>query len=116
MIVGIQGTSSFDDYQVFLRAMAVSLSGLLAEDKEFNIYSAGPGVINNMASEFTNLSERGLKSRGKKIKFYKVSPSWMSENLESLDQFVFLSKPKEPLSKLATEAQHKNIDVGFYRH
>jgi hypothetical protein len=116
MIVAVQGTSSFDDYQVFLRAMGVALSSLTSEDPEFLIYSAGPASVNSMVSEFANISERGMKSRKKKIKFYKVAPSWISENLESFNYFAFLSKPSEPLSRLAEEAQLKNIDVGIYRY
>jgi hypothetical protein len=116
MIVGVQGTSSFDDYQVFLRAMAVALSGLKEEDPYFYIYSAGPANINMMAMEFTNLSERGMKSRGKKIKLEKIPPSWISENISEIDHFAFLSKPKEPVSKLVQEIQLKGIDVGLYRH
>ena len=31
MIIGVQGTSGFDDYKVFLRAMAVAMSALQSE-------------------------------------------------------------------------------------
>ncbi len=89
MIVGVQGTSSFDNYNVFLRSMAVALSELLEEDKNFHIYSAGPNNINMMAMEFANLSEKGMKSRGKSIKFIKVTPQWLEENIsEPLCLFV----------------------------
>ena len=116
MIVAVQGTSSFDDYSVFLRAMGVALSSMPDNDKEFLIYSAGPIKINSMVSEFSNISEKGLKSRGKKLKNYKVAPSWLSENMEFVDYFVYLSKPKESVSKLVSEAQLKNIEVGIYRY
>ena len=43
---------------------------LNSEDKEINIYSVGPSQINSFVSEFSNLSERGLKARGKKIKYF----------------------------------------------
>jgi hypothetical protein len=46
-------------------------------DKEFVIYSAGPARINSFVSEFSNLSERGMKARGRKIKFYKVANAWL---------------------------------------
>ena len=36
MIVAVQGTHDFEDYNVFLRAMAVALSCLPVDDKEFN--------------------------------------------------------------------------------
>jgi hypothetical protein len=116
VIIGVQGTTGFDDYNIFLRAMAVAMSGIPHEDPYFYIYSAGPAKINAMVSEFSNLSERGLKARGKKIKFYNVAPSWIEENFDSINHFAFLSNPKEPVSKLVAVAQHKNIDVGIYRH
>ena len=52
MIVGVQGTNSFNNYNVFLRSMAVALSELLEEDKKFYIYSAEPENYNMMAMEF----------------------------------------------------------------
>jgi hypothetical protein len=116
VIVVIQGTQAFTDYQVFLRAMGVAMSAIKDDDPYFYVYSAGPGNINAMASEFTNLSERGMKARGKKIKLYKVAPSWVEENINDVNYFAFLSNPKEPVSKLAATAQLKNIDVGLFRY
>lgn len=116
MIVAVQGTSEFTDYQVFLRAMSVALSGMHPDDKEFLIYSAGPANVNSFVSEFSNLSERGMKSRGRKIKFYKVPPSWIEENMEYVNYFAFLSKPKEQKSKLVISAESKNVEVGIFRY
>ena len=116
MIVAVQGTHDFEDYNVFLRAMAVALSCLPEEDKEFNIYSAGPAKINSFVSEFSNLSERGMKARGKKIKFYKVAPVWMQENLNQINYFAFLSKPNEKTTRLVSEAQLKNVEVGIFKY
>lgn len=116
MIVGVQGTSSFTDYQVFLRAMGVAMSSMQQEDQYFYIYSAGPVNINSMATEFVNLSERGMKSRGKKIKMYKVPPSWISENIKDINYFAYLSTPNDPKSKLVNEAQLNNIEVGIFRY
>lgn len=116
MIVAVQGTKDFDDYQVFLRAMGVAMSSMKDEDKEFLIYSAGPAKINSMVSEFSNLSERGMKARGKKIKFFKVPVSYIEENMEQVSYLAFLSKPKEPVSNLVASAELKNIEVGIYRY
>ena len=116
MIVGVQGTSSFKDYNVFLRAMAVAMSALPENDPYFYIYSAGPANVNSMVSEFTNLSERGMKSRGKRIKFYKVPPSWIQENIKEVNYFAFLSTPKEQTSKLVADAQLNNIEVGIFKY
>jgi hypothetical protein len=114
MIVGVQGTSSFDNYQIFLRSMAVALSELLENDKDFHIYSAGPNNINMMAMEFSNLSEKGMKSRGKTIKFFKVSPQWLEENISEVNHFAFLSNPKEPVSKIVHVSKLNNINTNVY--
>jgi len=116
MIVAIQGTNAFDDYNVFLRAMGVAMSGMHEEDKEIYLYSAGPAKINAMVSEFSNLSERGLKARGKKIKYFKVPQYWLEENITSINYVAFLSKPKEPLSKLVTSAELNSVEVGIFRY
>jgi hypothetical protein len=116
MIVAVQGTTEFDDYQVFLRSMSVALSGMQPDDKELIVYSAGPVKINSFVSEFCNLSERGMKARGKKIKFYKAPPSWIEENMPIVNYFAFLSKPGESTSKLLKVAELNNIEVGIFRY
>mgnify|MGYP000011390378 FL=1 len=118
MIVGVQGTSSFTDYNVFLRAMAVAMSNLKQDDKTFDLYSAGPGNINAMVSEFVNLSERGMKARGKKIKYHMVPPSEIDEKMyvAGIDYFVFLSNPNEQKSKLVYQAEQNQIDVGIFQY
>lgn len=116
MIVGIQGTSSFDDYKVFLRAMAVTMSSLKEEDTNFYLYSAGPANINLMVMEFANLSERGLKARGKKIKYKAVPPSWISENMIDINYFAFLSKETEKVSNLIEDAKNNNVEHGIFRY
>jgi hypothetical protein len=116
MIVAVQGTKEFNDYNVFLRAMSVALSGMKEDDNEFIVYSVGPAKINNFVSEFCNLSERGMKARGKKIKFYNTAPSWLDTNIDQLNYFAFLSKPNEQKSKLVKAAELKNIEVGIFRY
>jgi hypothetical protein len=116
MIIGVQGTSSFEDYNVFLRAMAVAMSGMKSEDKFFDLYTAGPVKVNSMVSEFVNVSERGMKSRGKKIRSFKVPPSWIEDNMESINYLAFFSKPKENASHLVKIAEEKNVEVGIFRY
>jgi hypothetical protein len=116
MIVGVQGTKGFRDYQVFLRAMGVALSSMSNEDKELNIYSVGPSNINSMATEFTNLSERGMRSRGKKIKLYKVPVQWLEENMSYVNYFAFLGSEGERSSRLASVAESMNIETGIFRY
>lgn len=116
MNVVVQGTNEFEDYNIFLRAMGVAMSGMTADDKELNIYSVGPAKINSMVLEFCNLSERGMKARGKKIKHYKVPQSWVEENMHYMNYFAYLSKPKQTNSKLVAKAELQNIEVGLFRY
>ena len=116
MIVAVQGTKEFNDYNVFIRAMGVAMSGMKEEDTEFTIYSVGPARINSMVSEFTNLSERGMKARGKKIKFYKAHSSWIEENMSYINYFAFLSAANQSQSKLINVAESNNVEVGIFRY
>ncbi len=116
MIVGIQGSKTFSDYNVFLRAMGVALSSLPEEDTDILVASAGPLNINNMGMEFVNISERSLKARGIKIKLIKVPPSWIKDNIHSIDYFAYFSKPKESVSELVDLAEAKDVQVGVYRY
>jgi hypothetical protein len=115
MIVAVQGTKDFDDYSIFIRAMGVAMCNMQDSDKEFVIYSAGPARVNSFVSEFSNLSERGMKARGRKIKFYKVANVWLEENIDQIDYVAFLSKPKESGSKLVDLAEKNNVEVGLFR-
>jgi hypothetical protein len=116
MIVGIQGNSEFKDYTVLLRGMAVAMSMINPKDSNFDIYSAGPGNVNDMVSEFVNLSERGLKSRGKKIKVYKVAPSWISDNINDFNYIAYFASGNEQTSKLVDVAKTNNIEVGIFKY
>ena len=115
MNVVVHGTNEFTDYNIFLRAMGVAMSSMKEDDKELNVYSLGPVKINSMVSEFCNLSERGMKARGKKIKYYKVPFSWVNENMEYMDYFAFLSKPKQPISKIIATAELQGKEIGIFR-
>jgi hypothetical protein len=96
--------------------MGVAMSGMQENDVELNIYSAGPAKINSMAMEFVNLSERGMKARGRKIKLHKVPMYWVEENMKYINYFAFLSKPKQTVSKLVAKAELQNVEVGIFRY
>jgi hypothetical protein len=116
MRIGIQGTRNFNDYTIFLRAMGTAMSSMTPEDNELFIYTAGPMQINQMAMEFSNVSERSLKARGIKIKLFKVPPSYIKNNIHDIDYFAFFSKPKETVSDIVDVAEAKDISVGIYRY
>jgi len=116
MIVGIQGTRNFSDYQILMRAMGSALYSLPEDDKEFFIYSAGPANINSMATEFSNITERSLKAIGIKSKLFRVPPSNIKEKIQEIDYFIFLSKPGEATSDLVDVAESASVEVGIYRY
>jgi hypothetical protein len=116
MIVGVQGTPAFQDYNVFMRAMGVALSGMKDDDKELLVYTFGPVNINGFTAEFCNLSERGMKARGKRIRFFKVPTSWGTEHMNSIDYFAFFSLPKESYSNLMNFAEAMGVESGVFRY
>ena len=118
MMAVVQGTNEFSDYTVFLRAMGVILSGMGTEDKELVLYVVGSksSKISEFAMEFCNLSERGMKGRGKKIKMYKTTDSWVSEYLSQMNYFAFFSNSKQPLSSLAKNAKDNGVEVGIFQY
>jgi hypothetical protein len=116
MNVVVQGTKEFSDYNIFLRAMGVALSGLPEADKYFNIYSVGPSQINSFTAEFSNRSENNLKQRGIKIRFYRVPVSFIEENVEYFNYFAFLSNEKEKPSRLVAQMELSGVETGIFRY
>lgn len=116
MNVGLQGSRSFDDYAVFMRAMGVALSPLKYDDDSLTIYCAGPAKLNNFATGFVNLSEDGMKARGMSIKLRKVPLSWLAENMNTMDYFAFLASPQEHWSRLTHVADESGCEVGVFQY
>jgi hypothetical protein len=117
-MVVVQGTNEFNDYGIFLRAMGVMLSSMPEDDKEFVVYSVGSkeSKIHHFAMEFCNLSEKGMKGRGKKIKTYKAIDDWIKEFILNMNYFAFFSQPKQQLSSLAKAAQSSNVELGIFQY
>jgi hypothetical protein len=116
MIVGVEGSRNFTDYSIFLRGMRTALSSMKENDKQFTIMSAGPVRTNEMVMEFSNVSERTLKSLGIKVKVVKVPHKWFLKNMHVIDHFLYFTLPKETISELVREAEDKDVDVGVYRY
>jgi hypothetical protein len=115
MNVAVQGTKSFVDYNVFMRAMGVALSSVGSDD-EFNVYTAGPTQVNSFTSEFCNMSENGLKRRGIKVRFFKVPTSYLQENADTFNYFAFLSAPNERPSSLVSYMDLMGVETGIFRY
>lgn len=117
MIVAIQGSKSFNDYQVFLRGIGTALREIASDtEKEFIVFTAGPKNINEFVQEFMNVNERSLKAYGIKSKIVKIPPSWIENHLNEVDYLLYFSKPKESLPPIVEAAEAKDIEVGVYRY
>lgn len=116
MMVVVQGTKEFSDYNVFLRAMAVALTNLHEDDPYFYVYTLGGKNINEFVFEFCNLSERNMKARKKKIKYYTVPNSWVEENMHEINYFAYLYTPGQTISKIAQTAQNAGVELGLFQY
>tara|TARA_R110000803_G_scaffold208395_2_gene277027 strand:- start:123 stop:467 length:345 start_codon:yes stop_codon:yes gene_type:complete len=114
MNIVVQGTKEFSDYNVFMRAMGVALSGI--KDEEFNVYSVGPAKINSFTAEFCNISKNSLRQRGIKTKFYRVPQSFVEDRINTVDYVIFLSNTNQKPSKLVSYAELSGVDVGLFRY
>lgn len=116
MIIAVEGTKTFDNYDIFMRAMGVALSKPEV-DQDIQVWSLGPHKINSFTASFCNSSESFLKNKGFRISFYKVAHSWVAENLQSVNYYAFFSLPKEPESRMCKAAQELGVgEVGIFRY
>jgi len=115
MIIAVEGTKSFSDYDIFMRAMTIALTN--NTDSEISVWSAGPHTINSFTAAFCNSSENFLKQKGFKIKFSKAPAFWVADNLSHVNYFAFFSAPKESLSRLAKQAELiESCELGIFRY
>lgn len=116
MIIAVEGSKTFDNYDIFMRAMGVALSKPMSSN-EIQVWSLGPHKINSFTASFCNSSESFLKNKGFKINFYKVSHAWVAENLSSVNYYAFFSLPKDQESRMCKAAQDiEGCEVGIFRY
>lgn len=116
MIIVVEGTKSFSDYEIFMRAMGVALSSPNV-DSDIQVWSVGPHKINSFTASFCNSSENFLKQKGFKVSFYKVDAGWVAQNINSVNYYSFFSLPKENVSRLCQLAQTiSTCEVGIFRY
>lgn len=117
MIIVVEGTKSFRDYEIFMRAMSVGLSNVKPEDKDIQIWSIGPHAINGYTAAFCNSSENYLKQKGFKISFSKVDFRWVEQNLEYVNYYAFFSNSNERISKLADKAKlQEGLELAIFKY
>ena len=116
MIIVVEGTKEFDNYEEFMRGMGVALSSEIV-DPNINVWSLGPHKINSFTAAFCNSSESFLKNKGYKIKFHKVNAVWTAENLSFVNYYLYFSLPNEPVSRMCKAAQDiEGCEVAIFRY
>jgi hypothetical protein len=116
MIIVVEGTKTFSDYEIFMRAMTVAMSAPIFNG-EIQVWSLGPHKINNFTAAFCNSSENYLKQKGFKVFFSKVNTDWVKTHVASVDYYAYFSLPKEPLSKFAVYMENQeDVEMGIFRY
>lgn len=115
MIIGVQGTKSFSDYETFMRAMGVALSQ--PNNESFiEVWSAGPHKINSFTAAFCNSAENYLKQKGYKVSFKKVPQDFIRDNMGDISYLAYFSTKNEKPSSLVAQAEMSDVEVGIYRY
>ena len=117
MIIAVEGTKTFSDYDVFMRAMGVALSAEYV-DSRIEVWSAGPQNVNRFTAAFCNSSENYLKQKGFKISFKRFPISHIRSSMGQVDYFAFFCKPnqKNTESKLLSTAEYYQVESGVYKY
>jgi hypothetical protein len=114
VIIAVEGTKKFSDYETFMRAMGVALSQPNDEDI-IEVWSAGPYKINNFTAAFCNSAENYLKQKGFKVMFRKVPPDYIEENIDYVSYLAFFSTRNEKPSKLVASAELNKVETGIFK-
>lgn len=117
MVIVVEGSKAFNDYEIFTRAMGVALSNKKDIGNEIQVWSLGPHKINSFTASFCNITENFLKSKGFKVSFSKINNDWVRKNIDFVDYYAFFSLPKEPLSKFAVYMeQQEGLEARAFRY
>jgi hypothetical protein len=114
MIIAVEGTKGFTDYETFMRAMGVALSQPNNENV-IEVWSAGPHKINSFTAAFCNSAENYLKQKGFKVIFKKLPASYISENISYVSYFAHFANKNDKPSRITAEAELAGIEVGIFR-
>ena len=121
MNIVVYGTDKFQDYNTFMRAIVVAIDELMPlNDTKINLYSCGGYKTNQFTAEFINRSERFLKQKGMKPRYFIVPKRNMVERFDEYDvnMVLFLSAKSEnleALDPLVSKAESKDINVAIYK-
>ena len=114
MIICIEGSRSFDDYDVFMRAMGVALSGA-KPDSNVAIWVINSHKLNNFARSLFDIKESHFKSHKIKARVVPVTRHYAELRLADIDYFVYCCRKRDKVSSLVAEAELLDTEVGVFR-
>lgn len=114
MIIVVEGTKSFNNYDTFVRAMGVALSSI-KNDNSVEIWSIGPHNVNNYTAAFCNITENYLRQKGIKISFHRMHHSVAENNMHRVNYYAFFGDKKDPVSKICASAELNGVETGIFR-
>ena len=115
MVIVVEGTKAFDNYETFMSGMTTALS-IPNLNNEITVWSLGPHKINSFTAAFCNSAENYLKQKGFKVSFSKINQDWVRTNIEYVDYYALFTLPKEPVTKFFTYMEHQeNVKTGIFR-
>jgi len=121
MNIIVNGTEKFQDYNTFMRAIVVAIDELMKpDDNKINVYSCGGYKTNQFAAEFINRSERFLKQKGIKPRYFIVPKRDVVERFDDYDpdMVVFLSGKSENIEvidSLISQANLRDTEIRIYK-
>lgn len=121
MNIIVNGTEKFQDYNTFMRAIVVAIDELLTQDdNKINVYSCGGYKTNQFTAEFINRSERFLKQKGIRPRYFIVPKRDVVEKFDdySPDMVIFLSGKSEnieTIDNLVSQANLRDTEVRVYK-
>lgn len=114
MIIAVEGTKLFSDYETFMRAMGVALSEL-KQSEPIEVWSAGPHNVNNFTAAFCNSAENYLRQKGHKISFKKLPHTVIADRIAEINYFAFFTRKNEKNSKLLAAAELSGVETGIFK-
>lgn len=115
MIIAVEGTKQFEDYETFMRAMGVALSQP-NDENIIEVWSAGPHKINSFTAAFCNSAENYLKQKGFRVHFKKLPAKYIEENINYVTYFAHFGSRSDTKSRLTAAAELADIEVGIFRN
>ena len=115
MIIVVEGSKTFSNYESFMRGMGVALSYPMKSDKIY-VWSLGPTNINRFTAAFCNSSENYLRQRGLRVRHSKVTYDHAKNNMKNISYYAFFCNRNDKNSQTVALAEISGVEVGVFKY